>query len=337
MTGLLETSKQIDPVYMIDLTLTLKNKDPFEVISVFDILLDKNKPQNAMALTSSPILGKAWRLICGQYKFMLDGKYEKACQTIMDKLSTCKELLGDSDKNTLKDWIDLSYDETPQIRKDVSKAIPDSTTFLRLPEEFRGSVSLDDVLELGRGGGKFNELGQLIVSLKVDDKTNCVMPADEYVAPDFIPIEGMRSQTMFSLIANLLSPGLRFSKTVSMMAAILALPNKYLGHIASKYLEDRKGNWVDWELKEDGSQKFPVFWSLNFMRLLKLCPDEFLTQHEINFRDNYLQISKIIKNHNAELEVTVPTIISGIRSDITWKRYCDPAKDGCGHSRCFSI
>ena len=77
MTGLLETSKQIDPVYMIDLTLTLKNKDPFEVIGVFDILLNKNKPQNAMALTSSPVLGKAWRLICGQYRFMLGGKYEK--------------------------------------------------------------------------------------------------------------------------------------------------------------------------------------------------------------------------------------------------------------------
>jgi len=77
----------------------------------------------------------------------------------MNKLSACNLLLNDSDKKILKEWIDLSHDETPQIRTDISKAIAGSKTFLTLPEELRGTVSLDDVLELGRGGGNFKELG----------------------------------------------------------------------------------------------------------------------------------------------------------------------------------
>lgn len=56
------------------------------------------------------------------------------------------------------------------------------------------------------------------------------------------------------MIGNLLSPGLRFSKTVTFMAAILALPNKHLGGMASKYLNDHVGKWINWELKEDGTQ-----------------------------------------------------------------------------------
>lgn len=72
------------------------------------------------------------------------------------------------------------------------------------------------------------------------------------------------------------------------MAAILALPNKQLGEIASNFLQDNKGKWINWELKEeDESQKFPVFWSINFIRLLKLCPNVQLTDEEIKFRDNY--------------------------------------------------
>jgi len=62
-----------------------------------------------------------------------------------------------------------------------------------------------------------------------------------------------------------------------------------------------------------------------------------LIDEEIKFRDNYYLIDKVITNHNADIEVKVPTIISGIRSNVTWKRYCDPAKNGCGHKRCFTI
>lgn len=50
-----------------------------------------------------------------------------------------------------------------------------------------------------------------------------------------------------------------------------------------------------------------------------------------------MQIDKIITNHNSELDVQVPTIIADSRSDVTWKRYCNPDNNGCGHMRCFSI
>jgi len=117
----------------------------------------------------------------------------------------------------------------------------------------------------------------LIVSLQVDNSNGRIyqIPKDEEISPDFLPIEGLKPQSIFSLIGNLLSPGLRFSKTVSFMAAILALPNKYLGEIAKKFLNENKGKWINWELKdEDESQKYPVFWSINFIRLLKLCPND---------------------------------------------------------------
>lgn len=127
----------------------------------------------------------------------------------------------------------MSHDETRLIRNQVSKAIPESKTFLVLPKELKGSVSIDDVLDLGRGGGKFKVLGQLIVSLNSDESDIHELPADEEESPDFLPIEGLNPHSLFAMIGNLLSPGLRFSKSVTFMAAILSLPNKFLGEMAS--------------------------------------------------------------------------------------------------------
>lgn len=111
---------RIDPVIHSDLSQTLRNSDPVKVIGVFDYLLDKSKPRNVLALTTSPILGKAWRLICGSYKYMLDRKYEAECQRVIDKLSACNLLLDNADRTVMKEWIDLSHDETPKIRLETA-------------------------------------------------------------------------------------------------------------------------------------------------------------------------------------------------------------------------
>ncbi|VBB17894.1 vWFA domain-containing protein [Yasminevirus sp. GU-2018] len=324
----------IAPIIKIDLSATLKSADPEAVLSAFEALLDVKVPERAMCLTTNDVLGKYWRQICGKIKYIDDRKYEPRCQKVMDTLSACKEKLGASDKAKLKEWIDRSHNETPQIRELIQKSIvAGAKNFLVLPADLASTLTLDDVLELGRGGG-FAEVAKLISSLELQtsDDQKFALPEAEDEAPVFVPLFGSKG-TVLSLIANLLSPGLMFSRAEGFMVAILALTNKYLAELALSYLTEHKGKWIKWDLDAEGKQLFPVFWSLNFMRLLKLAPNSVLTEAEITFRDHYLRVSKVVRNHDATVQIIIPLIFSGLRPYTTWKRHCS----GCGQERCFTL
>lgn len=320
----------IEPVFKIDLNEHIKNALPEEVINAFDNLLDPNVPERAMALTTNDILGKYWRLICGKFKFIEDGKYKTRCQSIMDKLSLCMNKLYGNDKVMLKAWIDRSHDETAEIRSIVENAIKSSSfcESLTLPKGMANNLSVDNVKELGRSC-KFTDVIQLISSLKITRERFTFSDED---APNFIPMNLPRHQ-LFSLIAHLLYPGLMFSQTETYMVAILALKNAYLSDLAHEYLLENRGKWINWSRSQDGTQQHPTFWSINFMRLLKIARDELLTEEEVKFRNKYLAIAKIIQNHKARITITTPLMFSGLRDSPTWKRFCG----SCDTTRCFTI
>jgi len=168
----------ITPLVKIDLESNLKSANPEVVLMAFDSLLDVRVPERALCLTTNDVLGKYWRQICGKIKFMDGRKHETRCQKVMDTLSFCMDKLSASDKAKLKDWINRSHNETgmsssSQIislivtpilvtEKMVSGAIRElvqdgllanATHFLILPKNLASTITLDDVLELGRGGG----------------------------------------------------------------------------------------------------------------------------------------------------------------------------------------
>lgn len=328
----IETSTRIEPFYNIKLATAISQADPQFVLDSFGKFLKDHT--SVMSLTTSPIIGKYWRkLICGKLRFIEDGKYADDCQKLMNKLSGHMQRLNVYDKEKLKQWIDESHDDTEHIIQLTRSALEKATGRLQvliLPPEMAGRVNLDDVLELGRGGSS-KPLADLIAGLTVTSDYN--EPDDSSASIDFVPLSGLEPIDTFRLIANLLSPGLLFSGTVARMAAVLALQNKYLSGIAYNFLADSRGDWIKWDLDSEGKQKFPVFWSLNFIRMVKLIPEELLTTEEMEFASKYLSISQIIRNHNATMDLKVPIICHDLRRDVTWKRYCP----SCKHHRCFTI
>ena len=336
--GKRKTTNTIQSEYKIDIDVRLKSAMPTEVLEVFEMLLDAKKPRNVLTLMTSPILGKFWRLICGKYKFMDECKYDVRCQHVQNLLSKSmnSDALTSSEKAQMKEWIDQSHDNTPHIRFMINRVLnsqDQKALVLVLPNELKGTVKLDDVLELGRGGSNFNELGRLIVSLVPSQEEKFYLPDDKSKTPDFLPLFGLKTSEIFQLIGNLLSPGLLFGQVLSLMGAVLALPNKYLGQLAHQYLLEKRGQWINWSIKSDGTQQYPVFWSYNFMRFLNLVPDELLVTNEIEFRDHYIRSGKIIYNRDATISLVVPLIDESLRLNVTWKRLCP----GCNQYRCFTI
>jgi hypothetical protein len=337
MPNQIKSRTSIEPVCKINFSANLNKADPLYVIDTFKNLLDPLHPESAMALVTSPILGKYWRAICGKYRFMLDRKYEPACQEVMNRLSQCNVKLVGTDKDALKKWIDESHDDTPIIRNMTEKAMMCivNEQYLVLPKEMAGTISLDDVLALGRDG-KYSEVSKFISSLTISNDIH-QMPENESNAPDFLPMNNVSLNELFSLVGNLLSPGFMFARSASFMVAILSLTNKYLSDKASEYLLINKGKWINWQLDEDKKQLFPAYWSINFIRLLQLVPHDLITKEEVEFRDHYLMVSRVIRNHDATIQIVIPFMSNVLRFDATWKRFCDPVDGGCGQFRCFTI
>lgn len=342
----------LEPIMKLNMSDKLKTANVEHVLAAFSTFLDVLNAERVMCLTTNDILGKYWRLICGKFRYVDERKYENQCQRIMDKLSQCKEKLSEANKTLLKTWIDNSHNNTEIVREIVKKALnlrgdEKLSDVLILPHELVNTISLDDVLELGRGGC-FREVSKLICSINLELNTDgsFCLPENEDEAPMFIPVNVLPEQ-LFSLIGNLLSSGLMFSKSETFMVSILALRNKYLSTLAYDYLLSNKGKWINWdtEKKPDTDDTvnafptllFPTFWSLNFMRLLKLAPNELLTEEEIAFRDHYLHVAKVIHNHDATVEITTPLMFEGLRPYGTWKRLCPYSKGGCNQERCFTI
>ncbi len=290
-----------------------KQANPDFVLDAFDRLLDVSKPEQAVCLTVNPILGIYWRRICGVYKQTHDSKSKK----VMDKLSQIVGKLNTQNAKRLKTWIDESHDETETIQNMLDSS--QSQVAYVLEATFKPNLEM--VLNLGRGG-EFRELARAIAEIQVVSR--------EETKSDFICADN--TLDLMKLVSHLLVPGTLFSNTVAMFAAVLCLHNAHLMPIARELLASKVGTWINWEVVGD-KQACPVFWSLNFMRLLKLLPDQYLTSAEVKFRDEFLRIALLIRNQDALLELKVPMMSAQLRRDVTRKRSCP----GCMISRCFTV
>ena len=328
----IRTCRQIEPLCKIDFIRQLSTIDPEFVINTFLNLLDPLNPHSVMCLTTNQILGKYWRTICGKYHIIEDRKYSEQCKAVMDKFSLCQNRLNPVDCYALKKWNEESHNDSPIIHEMIKKVYVEGDDVAIIPQEMLGSLSLDDVLSLGREC-EFAGVSKVIAAIQITN-TPQLLPESEDEAPRFIPMKLINKQ-FFSLIGNLLSPGVILPRTASMMIAVLSLNNKFLKKRAKQFLKNNKGKWIDWSLIDEGGakkQKSPAFWPVNFFRLVNKLPEELLTPEEHLFRDKFLSISRIVCNHDAVVSIKCPLMSDKLRQDVTWKRLCI----GCNHKRCFT-
>jgi len=321
----------IHPIIKIDTLLILKNANPKTVIDAFDALLDPKKPSQTMCITTNPIIGKFWRQICGYYKFLNNEQFKNQCDRVCDKFSQCMKTLPEHLKIRLQVWLDITFNKFEEIRRYQAIGIQSDVKYILIFKDGR-EFNREEIKAFGEKS--FVDIAVGITNLECVPVTEpLTLPEDEDSAADFIPTN-IKKIYIFKSVAHLLSPGLMFSNHKSFMVAILALKSKALKDLAHEYLSQNVGKWINWELRADGTQIVPLFWSKDFFNLLKLAPDELLTPHEIGFRDHYLLVSKVISNHNAFIPITQPHQFEGTRECRTWKREC---KAGCGLKRPFAL
>lgn len=331
------TCGNVEPVMKLNIQEIIDNADPSTILGIFSKLLDPLNPLSAVCLMTNLVIGKFWRNICGRYRFMNGKEFELRCIDVINKLSLCKDKLPEPYKTQFKEWLDASHNNTCQIREIIGKALAKNPTqFIVLEHNHcTEKFSPDDIKGLSRGE-EFGKIAGMINSFKVVNLHQVSLPPNEDEPPTFIPMN-MKSIQVFRLMANLMCPGMMFSPTECFLVAILSLTNKNLTDIAHSFLSQHVGKWISWKVDAEGKQDKPVFWSKNFMLLLKMAPDELVSPQEILFRDHYLLVSTILRNINATMKIMVSLFFEGLREYNTYKITCPVEKGGCGQNRCFTL
>jgi len=313
----------ITPIRKIDLTESVEKSDPETIIRQFEKLIDEEQPDNSACITTNPVIGKYWRRVTSVFKY--EPKYAEfrdRCKRLEERLSQCVIKMNPVNKSAFSVWKEDSYDQSYRIQQLISECPKETKGYLQLPTDFEKIPFFE--LKLITQTGKFSKLAEVIAKL-------VVVPEPIKEIKEFIPMSAT-PQRLFMLICNLICPRYMFSKSESYIVACLATKNKYLQPIAIDYLS-KAGNWINWELDDTGRQKHNIFWTLDFMNVLKIIPDPLVTGEVRNFRNRFLLASRIVKNHNSTLKVERDYDESQFHSLPTWKRFCRH----CGHMRCFTI
>lgn len=314
---------EIAPIRKIDLTESIEKSDPKTIIRQFEKLIDEKHPDNSACITTNPVIGKYWHRVTSVFKY--EPKYDKfrdRCKRLEEKLSQCVIKMNPVNKSLFAAWKEESFDQSDRIRNLISECHKETKGYLQLPAGFPRISFVD--LKLITQTGKFSKLAEAIASI-------ILVPEPNKEVKEYIPMS-VSPQHLFMLICNLITPRYMFSKSESYIVACLATKNKYLQPIAIDYLT-KAGNWVNWELDDTGRQKHNVFWTSDFMNVLKIIPDSLITEEVQNFRDRFLLASRIVKNHNSTLKIERDYDESQFHILPTWKRLCRH----CGYMRCFTI
>lgn len=324
---------EIKVIKKINIPEIIQNIDPSFVLKIFSLFLDKYEPIRVLGLTTNEILGKFWRLICGKYKYIDNKKYEDECNNIMNTFSYImnSNKLNIGEKEQLKEWLNNSYDNSYETNNIIRKYIIDDVQEIIYLNQI-SELSVDNIKDIGRSC-RYQIISDLLGNIEMEKrKIEKINDIDHMY--NFLPLN-LDNETLFKLLGHLLKPGITFNRIESFMIAILCLNNKFLGLKAHEYLKDNCGKWIDWSLNEEKKPDHPMFWSFNFISLLRLTNDiNILTQKEIDFRDHFLLVNNCYKNKDSLIEITLPLMLKSKKLEMkTWKRHCER----CNRKVCFTL
>ena len=325
-------TKRIPFIEQIDFNKIIREVHPERVCEIFLQILKNPNPASIMCLTTNTFLGKLWRLICGRYQFVEDGRYKKSCEQIQNFLSDKINKLPPSQAEIVKKWNLESHNNLEIIFDKITKIMSTGEVQKCIILSEKPEVSMQDVIDLMKVG-KYKDLAHLFPYFKIINAEEVPSFSEESIL--FVPIIEDNLLETFILLSNLISPGLLFSRSEAFFASILALSNKELGGYAFKLLEQNKGKWINFELDKDQSQKFPLFWSLNIIHLLNSLPDVLLLETERLFINKFRFVARLIQNLNQTIEITIPKPINDDSSvkEETNRRHCPL----CNQLRCFTM
>jgi hypothetical protein len=335
------TFNSIAPQCRIDLSQELKKCSPLAVLAAFEQLLT---PECVMSLTTNPVFGKFWRLLCSKIK----ADYPDRVGALCDKLSQITNTLTEPNKTTLQKFVAESYNATDEIRGMLAsewvamEKIEDSISEEKHSDEddmyqcvyivdYKLTITRKDLLELVRGGSsKFGDLISLINHVEMRRVKISEMTPEQRDLTIPTTLAPMR---LFQLIPHLLFPGTMFGKRGALIIAAMSLRNALLAPTANEFLRENTGKWIDWSTDANGQPKMPENWAASFFNILKRLDPPHLTLDEMAFRNKALSIITFGKNKAGVVAGTVGSTPNISSLTPSYKAKCF----SCNQDRCISI
>ena len=227
-----------------------------KIYEVFDAILT---PDNAIALTYNTLFGKFWRAICRS-------RDDPRRDGMAAKLGVAMANMSSSQKDSLKKFIEMSYDQSEEIKTRIDEASSASKGDARLVLETSEVLSRPELLEISRSCAPavIARVGKILCGLRIvtDSKGSAGLPLD------------MDSYSLFKVLPHLMCPGTMFSLRPAALLAILAvISSSILKEKALQFLVSIRGKWID--------QALPENISIDLVRLLLRLP-EVLTPEELD-------------------------------------------------------
>jgi hypothetical protein len=257
-----------------DLLHRFKTDEGFRC-TVYDIFDQVIAPDKIIALTYNTLFGTLWRAICASRD---DPRRER----LVDRMGATVSVLKNDLKDTMKTFIEMSYDRSADIEHAIQSA---PSSFPAVILEGKG-MTRTELMEVSRSCHRsiLARLSTLLTGLRLVDK-----PQD-----NSIPLS---TNNLFTVLPHLMCAGTMFSIRPAAILAILAV---YTGSVlkqeADQFLNKVKGKWIDVEQPENISLEFCM---------LALKAPHYLTPVELTFYQGLQRIAALQINGLTTLEVKV--------------------------------
>lgn len=274
--------------------------------TVYDVFERVITRENIMSLTYNAIFGKFWRNICKR-------RNDPRREALVEKMGKVVSELPATTKETIKTFIECSYDQSDIVIERISKV---SDKFPCLVYE-GPRLDRKEIMEVCRScnPGVLRNVSKMLTSLQMIQK--------EPVPEVYVPSQ-LAPRQLFETLPHLLCPGTVYSlRPAAILAAIVVVTESMLYYPAEEFLFDVKGNWIDFALPENSA--------FEFIKLMLRIP-QFLTETELERMTLMRNLGSIAMNGLTDLEIVIPgSAHKAVRPDR--KVTCN----GCRQDRSFTL
>lgn len=268
--------KKLDNCEQFQDLVTRFQKDPSFKKTVYQVFDDVLKPEMIIALTYNTVFGTLWRAICRS-------KEDPDRVALMNRMGSTVSVLREDEKEQMKAYIEMSYDQTNLIDEMIQSVEPYPAIVLETPQ----SLTRSDLLEVSRScyAGVLSKVSTLLTGLRVVES-----PATDMSIPLALP-----HSELFQVLPHLMAHGTMFSRRpAAILAALGVYTNSILKDAAQQFLDSIKGNWIDFSEPENSS--------MDFAKLMLNVPDA-LNSKEREYFEHLRKIGGLSVNGLTDLDV----------------------------------
>jgi hypothetical protein len=260
--------------YMID-NVNVDNDITDKIFATINDIITNN----IMLITRNKIFGKLYRKLCKCRKHVMR-------QSTIDNMNTQALKLSVKDKVIYDKWAIESYNNIEEIHNIIRE------------HDFDKIISYNadntDLLNV-------KNAAKLITNMSINSQKNITEIMSRFTIRNGLSLNKqsiplISSNDLFSIIFHSVAPGTLITGDFNKATLAMLARKSILSDIATKYLNDMKGKWLDFSFDKD-INLYPMVFNVDYLKLLLKNKDILLkTEYEIVERLIYLALYKSLKN-----------------------------------------